>query len=188
MRASAARRLPPAGSKSRNRSKQNHFLIFHSQFTMLITPSRALRLAFGAEEPLPPGTVTEADIAAAEERYILPVIGQRLYERLLAGECPSLVDDYLAAPTALYTRILIQPRLDIRTGGCGTAAPYAADARPADTEPLRARRRALLAEARTLLRRAARHLAAHRDDYPEYDPHRDILNRCTLDGDFVQSA
>ena len=155
---------------------------------MLISPSRALRLAFGAEEPLPPGTVTEADIAAAEERYIRPVIGRQLHERLLAGDYPTLVDDFLAAPTALFVRVMIQPRLDIRTGRGGTASPYADDARPADAEQLRVRRQALLAEARTLLRRAARHLTAHRDEYPEYDPHQDILNRCSLDGNFVQNA
>ena len=100
---------------------------------MLISPTRALRLAFAAEECLPPGTVAEADIAAAEERYILPVVGPKLYERLLAGAYPAL------------------------------------------------------AEARTLLRRASRHLTAHRDEYPEYDPHRDIFNRCTFDGSLIQS-
>lgn len=44
----------------------------------------------------------------------------------------------------------------------------------------------LLAQARTLLRRAAEHLRAHRDEFPEYDPENDIFNRCTTDGGFVQ--
>ena len=154
---------------------------------MLISPTRALRLAFAAEECLPPGTDAEADIAAAEERYILPVVGPKLYERLLAGAYPTLVDDFLAAPTALYTRAMIQPRLDIRTGRCGTSAPDSDRTRPAGAEPIRIRRRTLLAEARTLLRRASRHLTAHRDEYPEYDPHRDIFNRCTFDGSLIQS-
>ena len=45
---------------------------------------------------------------------------------------------------------------------------------------------ALLAQARTLLHRAAEHLRAHRDEFPEYDPENDIFNRCTTDGGFVQ--
>lgn len=41
----------------------------------LITPLQVLRLAFGEGEYLPPESVTEADIAAAERRYLVPVIG-----------------------------------------------------------------------------------------------------------------
>jgi len=41
----------------------------------LITPLQALRLAFGDGEYLPPSTFTEAQIAAAEERHLVPVVG-----------------------------------------------------------------------------------------------------------------
>ena len=51
----------------------------------LVTPLQALRLAFPEGEALPPGTVAEADIAAAERRYIVPVIGRALHARLLEG-------------------------------------------------------------------------------------------------------
>ena len=43
------------------------------------------------------------------------------------------------------------------------------------------------AHAEALLRRAAEHLDAHRTEFPEYDPHENILNRCTTDGNFVQT-
>lgn len=152
----------------------------------LITPSEALRRAFG-DEYLPPETLAEADITAAEERYLAPVLGPALHEKLLAGGYPSFVADYLAAPVALFTRALIQPRLDIRTDRGGATAPSTAYARPADAEARRRQRRALLAEARILLRRAARHLADHRDAFPEYDPDNDPLNRCSLDGHLVQT-
>lgn len=153
----------------------------------LITPSQTLRLAFGDGSYLPPETVARADIAAAEARYIVPVIGRKLYEKLLAGGSPEFTGDYLAAPVALFTRVLIQPRLDIRTDSGGATAPNTEYARPAGTEACRRQRRALLAQARTLLRRAARHLAANPEAFPEYDPDNDILNRCSLDGNLVQT-
>lgn len=62
--------------------------------------------------------------------------------------------------------------------------PY--DSQPAGDTARRHLRRALLAQARTLLHRAAEHLRAHRDEFPEYDPENDIFNRCTTDGGFVQ--
>ena len=138
----------------------------------LVTPLQALRLAFPEGEALPPGTVAEADIAAAERRYIVPVIGRALHARLLEGAYETFRTDYLAAPTALFTRLQLQPRLDIRTGQCGTTAPKSSWTQPA--------------EARTLLRRAAEHLDAHRTEFPEYDPTENILKRCSTDGGFVQ--
>ena len=38
----------------------------------LITPTQLLQQAFGSGEYLQPDTFSEADIAAAEERYLLP--------------------------------------------------------------------------------------------------------------------
>ena len=152
----------------------------------LITPLQVLRLAFGDGEYLPPETITEADIAAAEQRYIVPVIGRALYEKLLGGSYAGFRTEYLAAPTALFTRVAVQPRLDIRTGQCGTTAPKSAYTQPAGDTARRHLRRALLAQARTLLRRAAEHLCAHGTEFPEYDPEKDIFNRCTTEGGFVQ--
>ena len=97
----------------------------------LITPLQVLRLAFGDGEYLPPETITEADIAAAEQRYIVPVIGRALYEKLLGGSYAGFRTGYLAAPAALFTRVAVQPRLDIRTGQCGTTAPKSAYGQPA---------------------------------------------------------
>ena len=140
----------------------------------LISPAQAVRLAFGDGEWLPPEALTEADIAAAEERHIVPVIGRALHERLLEGQYPDFVTSHLAACTAL------------RTGQSGTTAPRTDYGSAPDTTARRALRRSLLAQARTLLRRAAGYLADHRDTIPEYDPDSDILNRCTTDGNLVQ--
>ena len=152
----------------------------------LIPPAQAVALAFADGEYLAPESVTQSDIAAAEQRYLVPVIGRLLYEKLLSGSHAGFTTEYLAAPAALFTRIALQPRLDVRTGQCGTTAPKSAYAQPAGDTARRHLRRALLAQARTLLHRAAEHLRAHRDEFPEYDPENDIFNRCTTDGGFVQ--
>ena len=152
----------------------------------LISTAQLLQYAFSGGEYLPPENFSEADIAAAEERYLVPVIGPALHERLLAGDYADLRDNYLARPLAFFTRLLIQPRLDIRTGQCGTSAPKGSWGQPADEEALRRQCRALRAQARTLLRRAAEYLETHRDEFPEYRPEANILKHCTTDGGFVQ--
>ena len=145
----------------------------------LVTPVQVLKLAFGEGEYLPPEIIAEADIAGAEQRHIVPVVGRALYEKLLAGSYPDFRTEYLASPAALFTRA-------VRTEQCGTTAPKSAYAQPAGDTARRHLRRALLAQARTLLHRAAEYLRAHRDEFPEYDPENDIFNRCTTDGGFVQ--
>ena len=144
----------------------------------LITPAQAVASAFTDGEYLAPEAIGEGDIAAAEQRYIVPVIGRAFHEKLLAGLHAGFTAEYLAAPVALFTRIAVQPRLDIRTGQCGTVAPKSGSYQPADAQSLRELQRSLRRQARTLLRRAAEHLEAHAAEFPEYDrwkPYTDSL-------------
>ncbi len=147
----------------------------------LISPVRVVELAF-PDGAIPPSSVSEIDIAAAEERWIVPVIGRELHEALLNGDHAALRDDYLAAPTALFTRAALQPRLDIHTDRCGTAAPKTVCGQPASTEALRNLRTQLLQEARTLLHRVSEYLRTHTKEFPLYDPDNDILARRTVAG------
>lgn len=152
----------------------------------LISPIEVLRHAFGGGEVLSPDAISEADIAAAEERYLVPAIGRTLYERLLAGAHAEFRNDYLVCCLALFTRVVVQPRLDIRTARIGSLAPKADNGTAADEAALRTLRHNLRCEANTLLRRAVRHLDTHSAEYPEYDTHESHFHHCTIDGGFVQ--
>ena len=92
----------------------------------------------------------------------------------------------LVAAILAYVSLALQPRLDIRTGQCGTTEPKSSWGQPADKEALRRQCRALRSEARTLLRRAVAYLEEHNREFPEYRPEKNTLNRCTTDGGFVQ--
>ncbi len=152
----------------------------------LITPTEAVALAFGDGEYVAPEAIAEADIAAAERRYIVPVVGQKLYARLTEGAHAEFTAEYLAPAAALWTRVLVQPRLDVRTGQCGTVAPKPAGAQPASDAQCLRLMRSLRTKARTLLRRAAEYLAENAKSFPEYDPQDNILKKCTIHGNFIQ--
>ena len=153
---------------------------------ILITPVQVVQLAFPPDESLPADAVTDADIAAAARRYLIPVIGNRLYEKLMIRTDRTFVDQYLAPPLALYTRLLIQPRLDIRTGRCGTTAPKPDGTSAASEESRRMLRKSLLTQARALMVRAVEYIELYAESFPEYDPEENILKRCSLDGKLVQ--
>ena len=152
----------------------------------LITPAEAVALAFGAGEYVAPEAIAEADIAAAERRYIVPVVGRKLHARLAEGDYAEFTAEYLAAPVALWTRVLVQPRLDVHSGQCGTVAPKPDGAEPAtDAQCLRLMQ-SLRTKARTLVRLAAEHLAQNAERFPEYDPEENILKTCTIHGNYIE--
>ena len=151
----------------------------------LITPLEVVRRAFGSGECIAPDAVTEADIIAAEERYLRPILGDALHDRLLEGAYEEFRQDYLATCTALFVRVFIQPRLDTRTSTLGTLSPKSDNGTAADPATRRYLRHNLRTEANTLLRRAVRYLEAHRTEYPEYDAHENLFYRCSIDGGFL---
>ncbi len=64
---------------------------------LLITPARVAELAFRAPDFIAPEAVPEATILAAQQKYLKPVLGAALYDRVSTGAYPLLVADYLAA-------------------------------------------------------------------------------------------
>lgn len=152
----------------------------------LTDASAVIELAFAEAEYMPASAVSPAEIAVAEERYIVPVLGRALYEKMLAGDYASLRDEYVAPAAAFFTRLGMQPATDIRSGRFGTVVPRSDYNQPAERELLMDLRRSLLGKGRTLQRRLSDHLDRHAADYPEYSPEENILNRCSTDGGIVQ--
>lgn len=151
----------------------------------LISPQQVIALAFPDGEGVPPTAITRSDIAAAETRYIIPVTGQRLYDRLVSGSYPDLLGDYVAPAAALCTRLLLQPALHIRTGRMGSTSPKSELCQSASNAQRREQLRALRTRLRSLLRRLTEHLETGK--YSEYAPQENVLNRCSIDGSLVQS-
>lgn len=152
----------------------------------LTTQTQVIELAFAEAEYMPATAVSPAEIAVAEERYIIPVTGRALYEKMLEGDYPELRDEYVAPAAALFTRLGMQPMTDLRSGRFGTVAPTSDYYRPADRAQLLDLRQSLLHKGRTLQRRLSDHLQHNGGLYPEYSPEENILNRCSTDGGIVQ--
>ena len=152
----------------------------------IITPARAVELAWGTGEYVSPGAVGEADIAAATHRYIEPVIGRRMTEALADGRYAELCNDYAAPAVAMFVRVLLQPSMDIRTGQAGSVVQSGAACDPAGDAARAASLRSLRRRAGQLLRRLSDRLDADASAYPEYDPRNNILKHCSTDGGIVQ--
>ncbi|MCH5330118.1 MAG: hypothetical protein J1E04_04060 [Alistipes sp.] len=153
---------------------------------ILTTAQQVIELAFAETEYMPASAVSPADIAVAEERYVVPVTGRQLYRKMLEGEYPLLRDEYAAPVAALFTRLGMQAVTDVRSGRFGTVVPRSEFCQPAERQQLLDLRKSILRKARALQRRLSDHLELNRSDYPEYRPEDNILNRCSTDGGFLQ--
>ena len=147
----------------------------------LITPNDVLRLAYSSEELLTATIILDVDILEAEQRHILPILGEALTERLINGEYQALMDDYVAPALAMWTRHSVEQVAHHRSAACHDEHPTTAD-----NERLRTTLRALRSKASILTRRLSDHLNAHGDDYPEYITENNPLNRCFIYGNIIQ--
>ena len=73
--------------------------------TTLVTPREVIDLAFADGGYLPPEAIGTADIAAAEARYLLPVTGPALWQKLAEGEYPTLREEFAAPAAACAVRV-----------------------------------------------------------------------------------
>lgn len=154
----------------------------------LITNEQVISLAFGDGEYISPSVVLASDISAAEYRYIIPIVGEQLYEELLKGSHATLLNDYVAPALAMAVRTMIQPSLNVRTGQAGLHIPSSARADTSTKGVTNALHKSLRLRRQTLLKRLSSYLMANGYRFPSYDVREDIMQKWRIDGGYVQSV
>lgn len=143
-------------------------------------------MAFSDGEYVSPEVVLDSDIASAAHRYILPIVGEKLYEEMLEGSHPTLVSDFVAPALAMAVRTMIQPALNVRTGQAGLHIPSSARADTSTKGVTNALHKSLRLRRSALLRRLSDHLRDSASQFASYDAGSDIMQRCRIDGGYLQ--
>lgn len=152
----------------------------------LITNEQVISLAFGDGEYLSPEVILDSDIALAEDRYIVPVVGAELHQALLDGSYPTLLDDFVAPALAMAVRTVVQPALNVRTGQAGLQISSSLRADSSTKTAMQSLQKSLRLRRRALLRRLSNHLKNHASEFAEYDPKSDAMQKCSINGGYVQ--
>ena len=152
----------------------------------LITNEQVISLAFGDGEYLSPEVVLDSDIVAATEKYIVPVVGAELYEEMVNGSYRSLVDNFVAPALAMAVRTMIQPALNVRTGQTGLHISSSMRADTSTKSAAQMLQKSLYARRQVLLKRLSNHLKHHASEFASYNPEKDVLQRCSINGGYVQ--
>ena len=150
----------------------------------IITPAEVIATAFSDGEYVAPEAIAEADIIAATERWVVPVAGRALLDKIAEGGYGELKSNYVAPAVALYTRLLVQPRLNAATSQLGLSVP--SGTHKAAEKSLRTElQRALKTRAQMALRRLSDYLDANAKQFAEYTPEKNILKHCSCEGGIV---
>ncbi len=125
-----------------------------------MSPAEVVDYAFATGEYVAEGAITPSDVLAAQQRYLVPVLGKRLSEVVAEGGYSQLREEYIAPTLGLLARI-----------------EAALEAYP----PTLAERQ----RGKLFLQTLSEYLNASCDLYDEYDPEENVMNRCSLVGGFV---
>ena len=153
----------------------------------LISPETVVALAFNEGECIDAATISTIDIAVAEERHVVAVVGPKMYASMRNGRYADFCDEYVAPVVALRVRLLMLPTMVARSGRFGITAPATSTLKSPSDRQVERLERSLREKARTLQRRMSRYLNENAGEFPEYDPAQNILNRCSNDGNIVQT-
>ena len=126
----------------------------------IIDQSLVLALAFGEAEHLSHQVVGSADIIVATERYITPILGQKLTDALVEGKYSDLAEEYVAPALAFAVRLVIQPAINLRMGDSGLVAPKGEAMESPDSDAVRQLQRSLRMRAKQLLRRLSDYVSS----------------------------
>lgn len=152
----------------------------------IITTAEVLSLAFGDGAYIAPELITPTDIETATHRWVTPVVGQSLIDAVKDGRYATFAEEYLKPTVALFVRYTVQPRLNASTSQMGLGVQVSSSRKAADEAARRELMQSLLAEARAALKRMSQYLEENSQQMAEYNPSKNILKRCSIDGGFVQ--
>ena len=154
----------------------------------LITNEQVISLAFGDGEYVSPQVILDTDIAVASHRYILPIVGAELDQKLVEGSQKSLLEEFVAPALAMAVRTMIQPSLNVRTGQLGLQISSSLRADTSTKTAVATLQKSLRLRRQALLQRLSDHLRDNASDYRGYDAERDIMQRCRIYGGYIQSC
>lgn len=151
---------------------------------LLITSQQVIDQAFAANEKVTPGSIKETKIDAAQEKYIRPVLG-KLYEALLDGKYPELLEEYIAPALAYYVRYSVIPDLALKLNDKGAQTYFGEYANTATDKQRAEMRQQAKDDANALLDKAVRYVAGNKAEFPEYDCRENIRNKVISNGGII---
>lgn len=152
---------------------------------LLITSDEIASLAFGGAENVDTQMLSDAVILAVQNKFIKPVLGNKLYDSVLTGRYAELLDVYIKPALAMYVKFAVLPSVSAQVGTLGVVRYSGESFSPADDAVLKRLIQRVRTEADTLMDAAVKHIELQPLSYPEYDSQGNVRNRVSIAGGIV---
>ncbi|MFA6335583.1 MAG: hypothetical protein WCX48_08525 [Bacteroidales bacterium] len=133
----------------------------------LITASEVITIAFIGEEKISSDKIKDVSIDIAEKEFIIPHIGQDLYDALILGSYTELAT-LLEKPLAFYVRFLILPEIAVSVANMGLMQSINDYSRPVSSAMQNTLLQRTLKNAETLMDTVVKYIQDNYELYPEY--------------------
>ncbi|MBO5759429.1 MAG: hypothetical protein J6R31_05260 [Rikenellaceae bacterium] len=149
----------------------------------ILTAAEVVAQAFPATSNIRAAQITEADIVAAQEKFMAPVFGS-LWDALCEGAHADFAAEYIKPALAHFVKAQVLPTLGAITP-YGVVEHTSESTKRADDRQLARAIRAAADTAQALRKMALRHIEAHIDEFGEYQPTQNILRHTRIAGGVV---
>ena len=150
------------------------------EHNLLITPAEVVALAFGCGAELLSGQISQATIVAAERKYLVPVWGAKMVERMKAGDFAELVEEWVRPALALYVKRLVLPSLAVKVGVAGVVSYLGEGFEMVGEATLARLLRRTKADADALIDKAVEVVEASPEEYPDYCATNNVRHRVNV--------
>ncbi len=150
----------------------------------LITPAEVLELAFPSNQFLPEEMILPAKIDTAQYRFLKPAFGN-FYASLVEEQYESFLNRFVKPALAYYVRYLVIDDLCASTGTSGVLQVETDYAESASEKNMEKVKRQAKEDADILLKQALDYVAAHADQFPEYDVEQEKSRKVCMKGGFI---
>lgn len=148
---------------------------------LLMTPAEVRQTAFTDSDFVRNETITEAQIAAAQQKYLRPVFG-KLYDVLGESRYAEFVSGRIKPTLAYYVRSLVLVEMSASVGSLGVTQGKNDFLSPLAARQLHLLRKQARNYADTLIDETVAWVEANPALFPEYDTRENIRHRISLKG------
>lgn len=148
---------------------------------ILISSQKVIELAFSVSDQIDAQSIKETKIDAAQETFLRPVLG-KLFDALIKGKYEEFLHEYIWPALAYYVRYAMIPDLALKLNDRGVQVPFTNHSNAATDKQRSEMRTQAKSDADALLDKATRYLCSHLEEFPEYDPLRDIRKCSKIKG------
>ena len=152
--------------------------------SLIIHADEVVDAAFAENDQIDRRAISDYRIESAQLKFLRPVLGD-MYRAVENGVYPDFTSKFIKPALAWYVKYAVLPELAVKTGNTGIMRSKSANSDSAEINELTVLRKEAKKIAGSLLDKAVDHLCENREQFPEYNPEKNVRKRISVNGGII---